>query len=246
MLLAINIGNTNISFGLFKNNRLERKFIVGTESYHFKKLKNNLKNININKCIVCSVVPAITRILVKDLKHIIIKKPIIVGKDIIVPIKNLYRHPEKLGQDRLVNAYAGTYLYGAPCIIVDLGTAITFDIVSKDKAYLGGMILPGLNMCLDLLFKGTALLPKIELKKPKEFIGQDTESSVLSGLIYGFAVLIDGMIDKIKRHLKYNLKVIGTGGDVSLIHSYSHKIDIIDRDLTIKGLNILYKLKFEV
>jgi len=241
MLLAINIGNTNISFGLFKNNRFLKRFDIPVKDYQFRKLKDKLKNMDINDCIICSVVPKVTRILVKDLKYSGIKKPLIVGKDIFVPIKNLYRQPEKLGQDRLVNAYAGACLYGIPCMVIDLGTAITFDIVSKDKAYLGGMILPGLNMCRDALFRNTALLPKVKLNKPKEFIGQDTENSILSGLVYGFTILIDGMIERIKRYLKYNLKVVGTGGDISLIYNYSHKIDIIDKNLTIKGLNILYK-----
>jgi len=240
MFLAINIGNTNISFGLFKNNRFLKRFDIPLRDYQFRKLKDKLKNMDINDCIICSVVPKVTRILVKDLKYLGIKKPLIVGKDIFVPIKNLYRQPKKLGQDRLVNAYAGACLYGSPCIVIDLGTAITFDIVAKDKSYLGGMILPGLNLCIEALFRDTALLPRVKLKKPKEFIGKDTESGILSGLVYGFSILIDGMIDKIRRYLKYNLKVIGTGGDIFLIKYYSKKIDIIDRDITVKGLSILY------
>jgi type III pantothenate kinase len=241
MLLAINIGNTNIIFGLFNQDKLEKKFIISIKNYRFKKLKKILSKINIDGCIICSVVPRFTKILAKDLRDLKIKEQVIVGKDIRVPIKNLYRQPERLGQDRLVNAYAGLSFYGTACVIIDTGTAITFDIVSKNKAYLGGMILPGLNMCLDALAKNTALLPKVKLKKPKEFIGKDTENSILSGLAYGFASLVDGIVEKIKKSLGYPIKVIGTGGDISFIYKYCYSIDRIDKDLTLKGLSLLFK-----
>ncbi|MCM8791962.1 MAG: type III pantothenate kinase, partial [Candidatus Omnitrophica bacterium] len=204
MFLAIDIGNTNINFGLFHNNRLLRRIDITVRDYNFKKLKEKLRKVNIESSIICSVVPNITSILLKDLSCII-NKPLIVGKDLNVPIKNLYRYPQKLGQDRLINAYAGMMLYGAPCIIIDIGTALTFDIVSKDRCYLGGMILPGLKVSLNTLAKNTALLPQLSLKRPKEFIGRNTENSILSGLIYGFSALIDGIIEKIKKYLRYDL-----------------------------------------
>lgn len=241
MLLAIDIGNTNISLGLFRNERLLSRYDIPTKqiSYlpDFKKIFNKNK---IDDVIICSVVPKSTIILKKELKKLLDKKPIIIGKDIIVPIKNLYRKPKQVGQDRLVNAYAGAKIYSTPLIVVDFGTAITFDVISKHKEYLGGMILPGLEISLDVLATRTALLPKIKLNKPKEFIGRDTRNSMLSGIVYGFAALTDNLAERIKNRIGKSAKVIGTGGNIQLIGKYCKSIYKIDRDLTLKGLNLIY------
>lgn len=243
MLLAIDIGNTNINFGIFIGTRITKRFLIPTQEYRFRILKNKFNQGKIEHAIICSVVPRVTKVLEKDLKGLLDKRSYIIGKDIKAPIKNLYRKPKQVGSDRLVNAYAGIMLYGAPLIVVDFGTAITFDVISKNKEYLGGMILPGLEISLDTLFQRTALLPKIKLDKPKEFIGRDTRNSMLSGIIYGFACLVDGMLDRIKDKLEKNTKVIGTGGNVNLMGGYCKGIDKIDRDLTLKGLNLIYTLK---
>jgi len=241
VLLAIDIGNTNISLGLFRNERLLSRYDIPTKqiSYlpDFKKIFNKNK---IDDVIICSVVPKSTIILKKELKKLLDKKPIIIGKDIIVPIKNLYRKPKQVGQDRLVNAYAGAKIYSTPLIVVDFGTAITFDVISKHKEYLGGMILPGLEISLDVLATRTALLPKIKLNKPKEFIGRDTRNSMLSGIIHGFAALTDSLTRRVKDKIGKNAKVIGTGGNIQLIGKYCKSIYKIDRDLTLKGLNLIY------
>jgi len=241
VLLAIDIGNTNISLGLFRNERLLSRYDIPTKqiSYlpDFKKIFNKNK---IDDVIICSVVPKSTIILKKELKKLLDKKPIIIGKDIIVPIKNLYRKPKQVGQDRLVNAYAGAKIYSTPLIVVDFGTAITFDVISKHKEYLGGMILPGLEISLDVLATRTALLPKIKLNKPKEFIGRDTRNSMLSGIVYGFAALTDNLAERIKNRIGKSAKVIGTGGNIQLIGKYCKSIYKIDRDLTLKGLNLIY------
>jgi type III pantothenate kinase len=157
-----------------------------------------------------------------------------------VPIKNLYRKPYQVGQDRLVNAYAGLKLYGAPLIVVDFGTAVTFDVVSRNNEYLGGMILPGLGISLDVLADRAALLPNIKLDKPKEFIGRDTKNSMLSGIVYGFAALTDYLAARIKNKIGKNAKVIGTGGDIGLASKYCEGINKIDKDLIQKGLNLIY------
>lgn len=240
MLLAINIGNTNISFGVFEGIKLLKKFSLPAQSYNIKRLKGFLGKINIHACIICSVAPKSTNILEKDLKSYFDIKPCTLGENITVPIKNNYRNPRQLGQDRLVNAYAGVMLFGAPLIVIDFGTAITVDIVSRRKEYLGGMIIPGLSMSLEALSQKTALLPEIKLDKPKEFIGRDTKNGMLSGIIYGFAALTDGLIDKIRKEIGKNAKVIGTGGNVNLINNYCFKIDKIEEDLTIKGLQLIY------
>ena len=241
MLLAIDIGNTNISLGLFRNERLISRYDIPTKQRSYlPDLKKIFNNNKIDDVIICSVVPESTIILKKELKKLLDKKSIIIGKDIIVPIKNLYRKPKQVGQDRLVNAYAGAKLYSAPLIVVDFGTAITFDVISKHKEYLGGMILPGLEISLDVLGKRTALLPKIKLNNPKEFIGRDTKDSILSGVVYGFAALTDDLAIRIKNKIGKSAKVIGTGGNIGLIGKYCKQIDKIDRDLTLKGLNLIY------
>jgi len=243
MLLAIDIGNTNISFGVFRGNKIIKRFDIPTKDYNLQKLRRNLAKIHADDTIICSVVPNAAKIVKKDLQKLLGKQPYIIGKDIEVAIKNLYRNPKQVGQDRLVNAYAGIKFYGYPLITIDFGTAITFDVVSKNKEYLGGMILPGLGISLDALRQRTALLPKIKLEKPKEFIGRDTKNSILSGLIYGFAVLADGLTRKIKNGIVKEAKVIGTGGDINLMARFCKQIDKIDADLTLKGLNLIYNTK---
>lgn len=241
MLLAIDIGNTNITFGIFKNNKLIKRFDIPTRDYSLKKLKQRLNEVCINDAIICSVVPKVTGKLGDDLNKLLEKKPIIIGKDIIVPLKNLYRRPKQVGQDRLVNAYAGIKLYGAPLVAVDFGTAITFDVISKNNEYLGGMILPGLEISLSCLAQKTALLPKIKLEKPKEFIGRDTKNSMLSGIVYGFAALTGELVMRIRNKIGKSAKVIGTGGNVNLIGAYCRQGYKIDKNLTLKGLNLIYK-----
>lgn len=241
MLLAINIGNTNISLGLFQGRHLLKRYSVPTKTQgHYAYLRKIISRYKIKEAVICSVVPSACKVIKRDLTKLLYRKPYIIGKDIKVPIKNLYRNPEKLGQDRLVNAYVGAMLYGAPLVIVDFGTAITFDIVSRRKEYLGGMILPGLGISLEVLAEKTALLPKIKLQRPHEFIGRDTKNSILSGVIYGFACLTDGLIAEIKNKIGKIATVIGTGGNIDLIRRYCRQITNIDKDLTLKGLNLIY------
>jgi type III pantothenate kinase len=240
MLLTVDIGNTNISFGIFRGRRPVKRFNLPSKSYSLKKLKRLLGKSGIESSIISSVVPKLTRILKKDLKRILPRRPLIIGKDIKVPLVNRYRNPAQVGQDRLVNAYAGITLYGSPLIVIDFGTAVTFDMISKNKEYLGGMILPGLEISLTALSEKTALLPKIKLNKPKEFIGRDTKNSMLSGIVYGFAALTDALIKRIKENIGKQAKVIGTGGNINLIVTFCQSFDRIDNALTLKGLHLIY------
>ena len=241
MLLAIDIGNTNINFGLFRGKRLVKKFVIPTALYSFKKLKVRLGVFKALDVVICSVVPKVTVVLKKDLLRLSGRRPYIIGKDLIVPLKNLYRNPKQVGQDRLVNAYAAVMLYKAPLIVVDFGTAVTFDLISKHREYLGGMILPGLAISLDTLAERTALLPKVKLDKPKEFIGRDTKTSMLSGIVYGFAALTDDLAQRIKDKIGRQARLIATGGNIALMARYCKSIDKIDRDLTLKGLSFIYE-----
>lgn len=241
MLLAIDIGNTNINFGILDGIKVVKKFSVSTRGYNIRAVNKLLAGEDIDGIILCSVVPVITKAVVRDFKKALGRRIYIVGKDIGIPIKNLYRYPKQVGQDRLVNAYAASVLYGAPLIAVDFGTAITFDVVSKGKEYLGGMILPGLSLSLGALAEHTALLPKIELSRPKEFIGRDTKNSMLSGIIYGFAALTDELVLRIKKIIGKRSYTIATGGDAGLIGRQLRQVDRIDNDLTLKGLGFIYQ-----
>ncbi|MCM8797680.1 MAG: type III pantothenate kinase [Candidatus Omnitrophica bacterium] len=240
MLLAIEIGNTNINMAVFRGKRLLRRYLLPTRSKQYRQfLKGIFKSNKIQAVILCSVVPQATIRLQKELLRLCGLTPLIIGKDLQVPIKNMYRRPGQVGQDRLVNAYAGMTLYGAPLIVVDFGTAITFDVISKKKEYLGGMIVPGLQISLDALASRTALLPKLKVAKPSEFIGRDTVNSILSGIVYGFACLTEGLSARINKEIG-QAPIIGTGGDVALFSVYLKNLFYVDRDLTLKGLNMLY------
>jgi len=246
MLLAIDIGNTNISLGLFKGNQLLGKYEIPTKNkaYH-KSLKKIIGKGNVIDTVICSVVPQTTKRLKKDLELMLGIHPYILGQDIKVPIKNSYRKPNEIGQDRLVNAYAGVTLYGSPLIVVDFGTAVTFDVITKNKVYLGGMILPGLRISLESLAQETALLPSIRLDNPKEFIGRDTKNSMLSGIVYGFAALTDDLTQRIKSRIGKNALVVGTGGNIAMIKKYCNNFDKINADLTLEGIRLIYKKTFD-
>ncbi len=238
-LLTIDVGNTNISFGLFKGKRLTAKFSVPTARYSFAAVKRGLKTAVPADVIISSVVPRATRLLENDFRLSGVK-PLVLGKNMAVPIKNAYRKPEQVGQDRLVDAFAGVTLHGAPLIVIDSGTAVTFDCVSKKREYLGGMILPGLGISLDALHRRTALLPAVKLAPPREFIGRETSASILSGVVYGMAALIDDLTDRIKAEIGAGAKVIGTGGNIKLLSKYCRKLDFVDPDLTLKGLYLIF------
>ncbi|MDD5505534.1 MAG: type III pantothenate kinase [Candidatus Omnitrophica bacterium] len=241
MLLAIDVGNTNISCGIFKGPRLIKQFDIPASSCFKTNLIKNLKKTpKISSSIVCSVVPIKTKLILRDLKLLIGRKPYIIGKDLSVPIKNLYLRPKQVGQDRLVNAYAASAFYGSPLIVIDSGTAITFDVISKNNAYLGGLIVPGMDISLQALKEKTALLPEVKLAEPQTLVGNETKNSILSGVVFGTAELCYGLARRIRQRLGKRALVIGTGGNIRLINKYSKLRMKIDRDLTLKGINLIY------
>jgi type III pantothenate kinase len=244
MLLAIDIGNTNITGGIFVGKKLKRQFDIPTKTYKKKDLAKKIGgHSGISASIICSVVPKITQIIQRDLKLLTAKKPYIIGKDLIVPIENRYRLPKQVGQDRLVNAFAASQLYGSPLVVIDSGTAITFDVISKDRAYLGGLIFPGMRIALEALKEKTALLPRVKLQPPQRLIGRDTKNSILSGIVFGTAALSKEVSARIKQSLGRNAQVIGTGGNIALIKKYSGMKMTINRELTLTGLKLIYNRK---
>lgn len=246
-LLAIDIGNTNITVGLFKGKKLSGRTKILTNSYssYIRRIRglikgSRLSNEDMDEVIISSVVPLALARLIAELRRMSAGiKITILGKDKIVPVKNLYRIKSEVGQDRLVNAFAAKILYGAPAVVVDFGTAITFDIISKKGDYLGGLILPGIELSLSSLYKKTALLPKVELKPSSSIIGRDTVNSMRGGILFGFGAMCDGLILQYKKILGKKTKVIATGGNSKLIKKYAKSIRIVDEDITLKGLLLI-------
>lgn len=248
MLLAIDIGNTNIKMALFKGKRIVYVWRIATEkNKSYQQYKRSLKKLfyqkkvtgaQIDEAIICSVVPKLTPLLKKVLFSLFKKRPQVLGKDIIAPIKNLYKRPGQVGQDRLANAVAAFRQYGGPVIVVDFGTAVTFDVVSRAGSYLGGIIVPGVELALNALSENADLLPKIKLDEPREFLGRDTVSSIKSGMVYGYSFLVEGIIKNLKQKLGPHPKVIATGGKAPLMFAYCRSINRLCEHLTLEGLRI--------
>lgn len=248
-LLAVDIGNTNITIGLFHDGRIVRKLKVPTNSYSlysrcFSGIASKLtaageESVDI---VISSVVPLALARFIAEANRTIKANISILGRDKIVPIRNLYKVKSEVGQDRLVNAFGAKTMYGKPCVIVDFGTAVTFDVVSAKGYYLGGLILPGIEMSLSSLHRNTALLPQVELKPTATIIGRDTVNSMRGGILYGLGAICDGLSAKYKKILGKRTKIIATGGNASLIRRYASSIQIIDEDLTLKGIKLISDL----
>lgn len=243
-LLTVDIGNTNISFGLFVGVKIIKQFDMPTREYNRNKLKQRLKTTKIDSAIICSVVPKVTKMLCKDLRKIS-RFVTVVGSDLKVPINNLYQKPKQVGQDRLVNAFAAVSLHGKPAIIIDFGTAVTFDVVSDKGDYLGGLIMPGIKLSLDALAEKTALLPRIKLEQPNGLIGRNTKQSILSGVVHGLSAATDDLVLRIKKIYSKKTIVIATGGNAELISKHSKSFRLIDKNLTLKGLYLLNAIAYK-
>jgi len=245
-ILTIDIGNTNITAGLFRGNKLAGKAKTPTHATYlyarfFRKLLKGCgsKLHDLDGITIASVVPLALARLAVELNKMGAVRPLIIGKDAKVPIRNMYLNKSEVGADRLVNAFAAGRLYGAPCVIVDFGTAITFDIVSAKGDYLGGLILPGIELSLASLYRKTALLPRVELKAAPSVIGKDTVNSMRGGILFGFGAMCDGLVAQYRRLLGARAKVIATGGNAALMKHYAKSIQKVDPDLTLKGLALL-------
>lgn len=254
MLLAIDVGNTQTVIGVFAGGELFSSWRIATSS---DKTGDewattltgllSLKKIafkDINSVIVSSVVPSATRALEEMTTAALGFKPLFVGPDMNMAISLKYDNPSEIGADRIVNAEAAYTFYGGPAIIVDFGTATTFDVLSEKGEYLGGVIAPGIEISTDALFEKAAKLSRVELRKPSQVIGKNTVESLQSGVIYGFAGQVDSMVERIVAELKAGerdkVKVIVTGGLAPLIVESLQHVSIHDPLLTLKGLKLLH------
>ncbi len=250
LILVIDVGNTNIVLGVYKENHLKEYWRISTDKNKtddeygmlFKQLFENfqLKFSDIDGVIISSVVPPLISILEKMIKKYINQNPIIVGPGIKTGIKINLENPKEVGADRVVNAIAAIELYGTPLIIVDFGTATTFDYIDEDGTYQGGAIAPGINSSTEALYQRAAKLPRIELIKPENVIGKNTISAMQSGIIFGFAGQVDAIVERMIVQSVNKPMVIATGGLAELIATESKTIKEVNNFLTLEGLKRIY------
>ncbi len=253
MILVIDVGNTNIVIGAYEGEKLVRTFristmyerssdevgILLTQLLQYYKLDIE----KIEDVIISSVVPQVMFSLERAVNKYLNSKPLIVNSKINTGLKIMYDNPAEVGADRIVNAVAVTKKYPGKAIIIDFGTATTFCAIGEENAYLGGIICPGIKISLDALISKTAKLPKIELVKPEKIIGTHTVSSMQSGMVYGYAGQIEHIVAKMKEEMcGGDIRVIATGGMASLIARATDAIDILEPNLTVYGLKILYDM----
>ena len=243
-ILAVDIGNTSILFGYYDHGRLKKTFRLPTKKISAKEIRS-LKKIfpvsQIGAAVIGSVVPPLGKRLKRDIRAVLGISAALIGQDIPVPITNRYRYPRQVGIDRLMNAVAAFDHYRRAAIIIDFGTAITFDVVSNKGGYLGGVIAPGIEISLEALFQQTALLPKIRLAHPAHFIGRDTVESIRIGCSVGIGGLCDRIIEKIKKNYRLRPVIIATGGYAAFMARYCSAMGRIDPWLTLKGILLTYQ-----
>ena len=252
MLLVIDIGNSNIVMGTYEGKTLMKHWRISTDSQktgdEYGMLINDLfryQGVSISDVadiIISSVVPPLVVPFVKMCERYFKIHPLVVGPGIKTGIKLNYENPRAIGADRIVNAVGAYENYGGPLIVIDIGTATTFDVVADNGDFLGGVIAPGINASAESLFSSTAKLPRIELVPPKNVIGRNTISCMQSGIIYGYVGQIDTIVEKIRAEMgeNWHAKVIATGGLARMIYKESKTIDKIDHFLTLSGLCALY------
>lgn len=251
MIVVIDVGNTNIVLGIYDGQQLLHHYRISTDRnatvdeygifVHniFGHAKIEIEQID--GVIISSVVPPLNYALEKLCTKYLKKTPLVVGPGIKTGLNIRYENPKEVGADRIVNAVAGIELYGPPLIIVDFGTATTFDFIDESAQYLGGAIAPGIGISTEALYQRAAKLPRIELAKPKGVVGRNPVSSMQAGIIYGFAGQVDGIVWRMQEEMNVKARVIATGGLAQLISRESKTIELVDPLLTLQGLRMIYE-----
>ncbi|MDD2431417.1 MAG: type III pantothenate kinase [Firmicutes bacterium] len=253
MLLVVDVGNTNAVLGIYNKKDLIASWRVATDVSKTEDelgiLINDLLHVkdispkDVTATIISSVVPPLTPNIVEMCRHYLDVEPLLIGPGLRTGLNIKYENPKEVGADRIVNAVAGLNLYGGPLIIVDFGTATTFCAVSGDFEYLGGIICPGINISAEALFSRASKLPKVEVVQPERVIGKNTPASIQSGLYYGYTSQVDGLVNKMKKELAWQrAKVVFTGGLGGLLASGCESVDIVNPNLTLDGLRMIYEL----
>ena len=251
MLLAIDIGNTNIVLGCIKDDEIVYKARIATDrtrtsDQYGVEIKNMLESYDIHReditdCIIASVVPPVFNSVRTGVIKFIGKQPMVVGPGLKTGLNIQVDVPSQVGSDRIVAAVAALAEYRAPLILMDLGTATTIEVVEPDNVYLGGIIFPGVRISLEALTSRAAQLPGISLDQPKQVIGKNTVDCMRSGMMYGTAAMLDGLIERIEQELGHSATLIATGGMAQFITPLCKRDIILEKDLLLKGLNIIYK-----
>ena len=252
MLLAIDIGNTNVTVGVFDQRDLKATFRLSTDT---RKMPDEyalsvsqllplrgLSLSDIDDVAICSVVPPLTPSFTQLARTYFGVEPLEVGSGTRTGISVRYDSPRDVGADRIVDAAAAFSMYGGPVIVVDVGTATVFDAVSESGDYLGGAIAPGISIAADSLFHTTAMLRRVELAPPPAAIGRNTVHALQAGLVFGYAELVKGMVARFKNELGNHASVVATGGLADAVATETAVFDAIDPNLTLTGLRIVYEL----
>jgi type III pantothenate kinase len=250
LLLVIDVGNTNIVMGVYDGDRLINHWRVRTErnmtedEFHLLATglfeRAGIETSAIRKTIISSVVPPMVNILDAFCNRYLHHAPVWVDARTFTGMPILYKNPAEVGADRIVNAVAAYKRYQCALIVIDFGTATTFDVISAQGEYLGGAISPGIMIAAEALFQKASKLPRVELLRPPErAIGTDTAASMQSGILYGYAGLVDGMVSRIQLELGHNAKVIATGGLAPLMAGIAHSIESVQPDITLEGLKLI-------
>lgn len=251
MLLVVDVGNTNITYGVFEEGRLKTTFRMTTKqprtSDEFGFLicgmmgQKGISTECIKDVIIGSVVPDIMYSLTSGIIKYLNITPLVVGPGIKTGIKLLCDNPKEIGADRIVDAVAAYEMYGGPILVVDFGTATTFDLITEEGAFVAGITSPGIEISAKALWQDAAKLPRIEIVKPKSILAKETITSMQAGLVYGYIGLVEYIIEKVKEESGIDcLKVVATGGMGKLLAVEVDAIHVYDSELTLKGLEILY------
>lgn len=251
MLFVMDIGNTNMVLGLYRNDQLIFDWRIQTNHHatsdeYAMIFKNLLAHAEVDiheikGCVVSSVVPPLIHTMKQFCQKYLSLKPIVLEPGVKTGLNILYDHPREVGADRIVNAVAAIDQYGTPVIVVDFGTATTFCLIDEQGNYCGGAIVPGIQISADALLQRAAKLPRVEILKPPSVIGKNSVQSIQAGLYYGYVHLVDGMVRQIQQHLSVSPKVVATGGLAELICGDSETIDEINPKLTLDGLKLIYE-----
>lgn len=251
MLLVIDIGNTNIAVGVYRGRELVDDWRIATETRRMPDeyamllrdllAHRGLALTSVRAVILSSVVPTLVTTFKELSERYFRVDPLVVGPGIKTGVRILYENPKEVGADRIVNALAAYRLYGGPNIVVDFGTATTFDAVSAEGDYLGGAIAPGIGISSEALFKFAAKLPHVELLKPKHAIGKNTIASMQAGILFGYVGLVEGLITRFFQEMG-KARVIATGGLAEIIARETRIIEVVDQRLTLEGLRLIYEL----
>jgi type III pantothenate kinase len=252
MLLALDAGNSNVTIGVFQDDRIHTRWRLRTDreqtADEWGILMRNLFDLGglefsrIKGMVVSSVVPIIDEPLRQMARRYFHTEALFVRPGIELGLDIVYDNPREVGADRVVNSLAAFRKYGGPAVVVDLGTSINFDVVSERGEFLGGMICPGIGMAIAGLFQRTARLPMVDFREPEKLIGSNTVGSIQSGLYYGIVGMIDGILERTLAALGPRTKTIATGGQASLIMHSSKYLQHLDEDLTLEGLRIIWQL----